>query len=84
VESNNEAIVGVSIVGLADLGDINAIPLIETRIRRARRAGQPILANDLARFDDARVAPLLDEFVKDPKGRKEIDDSIRRRHEEQK
>ena len=64
------------------LNDADSIPLIEAAIHRFRPKQQELIASELAQFDDPRVGPLLDEFIKDPKWRQQLDDDIRKRHAE--
>jgi hypothetical protein len=79
LESNNVAIVRASSAGLALLNDIDSISLIVTAARRFPPKLQPLVADMLAQFDDPRAWPPIDEFIKDPKYRQDLDDSIRRR-----
>jgi len=80
LSAENQATVQVAIEGLALLDDTSSIPAIENAISRFRPKQQPLIASVLAKFDDPRVGPILDKFVKDPKWRQELDDSIRKRH----
>lgn len=79
LESANSATVSFSVIGLAELGDNESIPVIASNIRRLRPLQRTIVASELARFDDPRVSSLLDEFVRDPQWRRDIDESIQKR-----
>jgi hypothetical protein len=82
LNAQNDALAGRAVAGLGMLNDADSIPLIEAAIHRFRPKQQELIASELAQFDDPRVGPLLDEFIKDPKWRQQLDDDIRKRHAE--
>jgi hypothetical protein len=78
--SDNHGVVMESGLGLALLNDTDSISLIAAAIRRFRPIQQALIADhSLAQYNDPRAWLLLDEFIKDPKWRQEVDDSIRKR-----
>jgi hypothetical protein len=82
LSSDNHVVARMSVFGLGLLNDADSFPLIETAIRRFRPQQRPLFVSELAQFDDLRVGPLLDEFIKDSRWRKELDENIRKRHAE--
>ncbi len=79
LESDEVAIAKTSAEGLALLNDIDSIPLIVAAARRFPPKLQPLIAETLAQFDDPRAWQPIDEFIKDPKYRQELSDSIAKR-----
>jgi HEAT repeat protein len=77
--SEDLGVVSASTLGLALLNEWDSIPLIATAIRRFRPIQQRLIASRLAQYNDPGAWLLLDEFIKDPKWRQEVDNSIRKR-----
>lgn len=77
--ARNYLTVQVSVKGLAMLNDTDSIPVIAANLTRFHPKRAQLIAAAVAEFDDPRVGPILDRFVADPKWRRDIDESIRKR-----
>jgi hypothetical protein len=73
LRSLNHGMVAMSVLGLALLNDTDSIPLIATHMQRFPPRLAERIAENIADFDDPRIAPILDRFVRDKNHRLEID-----------